>query len=579
MLIAEKNPSNAIEQTASEIIKSLHELTDVNLPLTRNERRQLNRSVQKFVKKNKLHVTTTLNDASEVKEFILNVFDGEEKASEDAVKVSVKFLRQQHQDKQLDTQPRSYQREKVADYDWKCEIIHTILIDTEFKIPAIHIRILRDDSNNVIGYEIADGQQRVTAILEFMNGEFKLPKNKKYGKYSEMSYAEILREYPMDAQDLNDYGISTTFYDNFSDEDIATLFIKILNNVNDLNVQEKNNATRRRLADFVRYTSRNGNGKWLDTVDMFHELFTRDELDKGTPKERQEWKYFNSLGIGRMEGDQWLASLIYLYLIEKWSMGVTPTKLFDFYETTSQQSGHELGWNFKDNLSTKKHPKLESDITKLLNIGLKISKHILKHKKNKSYLKPNFMLFAILFANEYKQKLNAGSVNWNNYTKKLLEVWDKWDEESVYAFEEIIEKGKTKKVVRYQNNGKTPMGPFKALWGALNTNVILTAKKILEMEMSVNPDGWGFVELDSRKTFPKHLIEKRWRENGGICDYTGEKITLDEAVGDHDIPRSWGIKMGGVTEYHNLKITTAYHNGQKLTMTGEAYRLKLKEVV
>ena len=73
MLIAEKNPSNAIQQTASEIIKSLHELTDVNLPLTRNERRQLNRSVQKFVKKNKLHVTTTLNDASEVKEFILNV--------------------------------------------------------------------------------------------------------------------------------------------------------------------------------------------------------------------------------------------------------------------------------------------------------------------------------------------------------------------------------------------------------------------------------------------------------------------------------------------------------------------------
>ena len=119
-------------------------------------------------------------------------------------------------------------------------------------------------------------------------------------------------------------------------------------------------------------------------------------------------------------------------------MGVTPTKLFDFYETTSQQSGHELGWNFKDNLSTKKHPKLESDITKLLNIGLKISKHILKHKKNKSYLKPNFMLFAILFANEYKQKLNAGSVNWNNYTKKLLEVWDKWDKEVSYRDETYL---------------------------------------------------------------------------------------------------------------------------------------------
>ena len=33
--------------------------------------------------------------------------------------------------------------------------------------------------------------------------------------------------------------------------------------------------------------------------------------------------------------------------------------------------------------------------------------------------------------------------------------------------------GKSEKVIRYQNNGKTPMGPFKALWGSLNTNVIL----------------------------------------------------------------------------------------------------------
>ena len=31
------------------------------------------------------------------------------------------------------------------------------------------------------------------------------------------------------------------------------------------------------------------------------------------------------------------------------------------------------------------------------------------------------------------------------------------------------------------------------------------------------------------------------------------------------------------TEYSNLKITTAYHNGQKLTMKGEAYMAKLAD--
>ena len=45
---------------------------------------------------------------------------------------------------------------------------------------------------------------------------------------------------PDACDEIRNYGIATTFYDNFTDEDISILFIKILNNTNDLNVQEKN---------------------------------------------------------------------------------------------------------------------------------------------------------------------------------------------------------------------------------------------------------------------------------------------------------------------------------------------------
>ena len=66
-------------------------------------------------------------------------------------------------------------------------------------------------------------------------------------------------------------------------------------------------------------------------------------------------------------------------------------------------------------------------------------------------------------------------------------------------------------------------------------------------------------------------------ENGGVDDYTGLPLSEDDAVGDHDIPRSWGIALGGVTEYSNLKVTTAFHNNKKLNRNGDQYIQYLKE--
>ena len=116
----------AIRDTASTIMQSLTELENINLNY--EERRELRKKLQRLVKKNGFHLETILSNGDAVSQFVLNVFDGDVKESEDGVKVTIKFLREQKTDSGLDTQPRSYQREKVASYEWKCEIIKTILL-------------------------------------------------------------------------------------------------------------------------------------------------------------------------------------------------------------------------------------------------------------------------------------------------------------------------------------------------------------------------------------------------------------------------------------------------------------------
>ena len=54
--------------------------------------------------------------------------------------------------------------------------------------------------------------------------------------------------------------------------------------------------------------------------------------------------------------------------------------------------------------------------------------------------------------------------------------------------------------------------------------------------------------------------------------YTGQPIELEDCVGDHVIPRSEGIENGGVTEYHNLIVTSASNNSIKSNMNADSFR-------
>ena len=84
--------------------------------------------------------------------------------------VSITWL----QSANINTQNRAYQREKVAKESWKQAIMRTVLVDSYAGIPEIHIRVVVTEGKGW-KYELIDGQQRVTAILDFLNNKYPLP--------------------------------------------------------------------------------------------------------------------------------------------------------------------------------------------------------------------------------------------------------------------------------------------------------------------------------------------------------------------------------------------------------------------
>ena len=123
------------------------------------------------------------------------------------------------------------------------------------------------------------------------------------------------------------------------------------------------------------------------------------------------------------------------------------------------------------------------------------------------------------------------------------------------------------------------MPPMIELFGGKNENAIATIVKILDKELSLDNKSFGLIELDPRESFTKNDIITKWKEQGRKCYYTGRILAEDELVGDHYVPRSWGIDRGGVTEYINLVVTDSQTNLKKLNMHGDDFIKKIKEGV
>jgi len=449
---------------------------------------------------------------------------------------------------ELDTQNRAYQREKVCAVIWKQKILKTILSGSYARIPEIHIRVLRHNGTWV--FELVDGQQRVVSILDFLEGKYSLPQDFiiNDGDYdinlSGMYVDEIKEKYPKYFERIVNYEIGCAWYENLTDEMTSDLFTEILNNVNDMSHQELRNAVLGKLSQYVREIARPiGN-------DRVYSLFARTTKNKGTTKEKEVMDLFRISLRGRMEMDEWLTELIYLKL-HGFRKGLpTQQKITEWWKDI-QRNGE-----YKDRFKDKKK------IDNLLNFSYDIIRAGNSEHKNK--MNSMHTLILVLFADELQSRFDC-KINPQKYVKKFFEVYNKWDDPK-----------------QCQNSGVTQLNgtvlpEFSLLYNGKNSNAVGTICQILDLEVADDPDGFGIIQVDKKESFIEKDRYKKWIEQGKTDYYTTLPLEWEDAVGDHYIPRSWGIKAGGVTKYNNLVITSRANNLKKGNMSGDDFKKLLYE--
>jgi 5-methylcytosine-specific restriction endonuclease McrA len=128
-----------------------------------------------------------------------------------------------------------FQRKPVWSPKSKSYLIDTIL--NGLPVPEIYLQIRTDKEGNT-KYVVVDGQQRIRAILEFLNKEFAVSKedNKEYGGKEFDQLPDGVKT------DFWNYGLVVRELKNVRDKDIREIFQRLNKNVMPLNEQELRHA-------------------------------------------------------------------------------------------------------------------------------------------------------------------------------------------------------------------------------------------------------------------------------------------------------------------------------------------------
>ena len=451
----------------------------------------------------------------------------------------------------LVTDPREYQREKVSSLSWKQGLFRTILNDKIAKIPEVHLRSL--PANEYLPYllEVLDGQQRITAILDYIAGKYSLGT----GLDAVCGFnVDGFRwpELPIEVKNhILNYRLTAVVYVNITNDVASNMFVNVLNNTNVMNPQEKRNAMRGPLAEYIRNTARFKNTR--------HELFSRDADTRKDHEGEEVMRHFNlKFGVGRMQADEWLAQLFYLTK-KGWTTGISQAAVTKWYASTNAEGGDY------QSEGSDKWQKDKKTIDTILNESYRLIKSV--DPLNKMRLSNMVTLVLSLYYQELKERYLK--VDMKTYTDKFFQVYEDWS-----CPKKELYRGKL------QHDQTKVLGQFKGLFGGKGSNAMKTIHDVLELNVDENNlSEWGIIRLDSTRDFTEDQKYLQWKKQGGKCYFTGQEIEFEDAVADHNIPHAWGIDKGGVTSEENLIVTNQYHNSKKSdNYTAEEYKEQLSIV-
>lgn len=187
---------------------------------------------------------------------------------------------------ELDLNPW-YQRREVWNRPQKSYLINTIF--EQKPVPTIYVRHSLDLEKEKSIKEVVDGQQRVKAVLEYLENKFSArhPDHKKLVKYGELSKAQQER--------LRLTSISVGYLVGATDADVIEIFGRLNSISKNLNLQEKRNA--KYGGEFKQYSLTEASKRvkiWRD-----YGIFSSNDISR-----MAEVQFVSELAINMLDGLQ-----------------------------------------------------------------------------------------------------------------------------------------------------------------------------------------------------------------------------------------------------------------------------------
>jgi hypothetical protein len=148
---------------------------------------------------------------------------------------SVLWFKQIHERNELEMKP-PFQRNPVWTNKQKSYLIDSIL--NEYPVPEIYMQEIVSEKGEV-QYVLVDGQQRIRAILEFVNNEFSID-SKDSPQWADLTFEELR---PEEKKRIYEYDFVARYLPDIDDSLIRAIFGRLNRNNVALNQQELRQAT------------------------------------------------------------------------------------------------------------------------------------------------------------------------------------------------------------------------------------------------------------------------------------------------------------------------------------------------
>lgn len=483
--------------------------------------------------------------------------------------------------------PIEFQRLEVANDVWKGAVVYSAL-NREGAFVLWFRRVRRWQDGRLV-LEVLDGQQRLTSLFQYLDNK-KTIHLRRFNNKTKMLHSlpvfltRSRMEVVVDAKksagiaalessdDL--YGTELAeqlwstpilvmeFLETMTDKDAADMF-GMLNNANTMNDQEKRNAIRGWIARYVRGMVRSG----------------ADTQTPGVPVESlapSASRCVNMGGTGtlshlnntRMELEEFVARLFLLEHMENPFIGskyASAEAITEMYRNPILRGDDSV-----DSVDSQNAKARCEELRRTIEHRFGLLEQIVppskkqngkQFKKFSSHAPKSFSHWTTLYL--FLMWLDLNHKGWKfgvGASDAIMEAFAKLTIEKKYAASNPYPTWN-----KFDPNGKATL--FSGLLGKYAPHEIVTKCEMLLCAIQLE-DPNAIRLLDAKRVFSFADKVRKWEEQGGLCAYTGNALTIDEAVGGHKIPHS----QGGSTTYNNLVILSRAANQKMGTMTWEEFK-------